>query len=177
MNFYNGRLTISAVPFFILLISPFSLHDIGWLFDRYICGVNTVDFAVKSISYYKETDLNTNASTFFTQVVVTSSGWTRPDSNNVSAPIDLRLAFEDGTVIDTSWSETGDNIPIRQTFTFKTKSAPVYAQLNPWNKITDDFNYANNSLMVHDFLRPVVKWADRIFDFFQNALLSTGVLV
>ena len=184
-NFYKGSicrstnpfLHYSIIPLFLLLISPLSLHDMAWLFDRYIYGVSTVDFAVKGINYYKETDLNTGASTYFTEVTVTCSGWSRADSSDVNMPIELELALNDGTVIDTSWSDSGHDTPAQQTFEFKTNSAPAYARLDPKDKISGDANHANNSLMVHDFLRPVAKWTDRIFAFFQNVLLSTGVLV
>ena len=174
-NFSNGLFGI--IPLFLLLFSPISLKDMGWLFDRYVCGVNTVDFAVKSISYYKETDLNTEASLFFTEVVVSCSGWSRVDSNDVNEQIDLRLGLDDGTVIDTSWSSYAHDAPTSQTFKFKTGAAPAYAQLDPQDKISGDINYANNSLLLRPFLRPVAKWVDRIFVFFQNVLLSAGVLV
>ena len=147
-----------------------SIEDIGWLFERYVCGVATVDFAVKSISYYKETDLNTGASSYFTRVVVACNG-------EVKKPIELSLALEDGTVTDTVWSDSSRALTAWQTFEFKTNSAPEYAQLDPRNKIPSDNNYANNSLMVNDFLLPVVKWINRIFYFFQNILLSAGAFV
>ena len=148
----------------------------GWLFNRYVCECNTFDFAVKSVSYYKETDLATGASLYFTEVTVSCTGWSPKDTCNPFTAIDLRLALNDGTVIDTSWSCCCNYISPRQTFEFKTQSAPAYAQLDPQDKFPGDTNYADNSLTVSDFLAPVVKWAGRIFYFFQNLLLSSGVL-
>ncbi|HUI31414.1 MAG TPA: hypothetical protein VLX91_14480 [Candidatus Acidoferrales bacterium] len=127
-----------------------------------------MDFAVKSINFYKETNLNTSASFYFTRVSVTRSGETR-------ASVDLRLGLEDGTVIDTSWADSaGESSSV---FEFKTGSPPEYAQLDPWDKIPNDSNYSNNSLMVEDFLLPVIKWINRVFDFVQNILLSAGAIV
>ncbi len=166
---------ISILPFLFFPPSGlgkvnYSVEDFGWLFEKYVCGANYADFAVKSIDYYKETDLNTGASSYFTKVAVACNG-------EVKVPIDLRLALEDGTTVDTTWTDSSRIFTTWQTFEFKTNSPPGYAQLDPLNKIPGDNHYSNNSLTVNDFLLPVVKWSVRFFSFFQNVLLSTGVLV
>ncbi len=152
-----------------------STESISRLFGRRVyeqedSSNGQVDFAVKSIDFFKETNLNTGTSFYFTKVGVTRSGESK-------APVDLRLALEDGTVIDTSWSDSSGAFMAQQTFEFKTDSAPEYAQLDPGNKIPNDINYSDNSFVVNDFLLPVVKWGNRIFNFFQNVLLSAGMLV
>lgn len=168
---------LSTVPLFLLLISPISLHDVAWLYERYVCPTASVDFEVTSISYYKETDLSTGASLYFTEVVVTQSDEECSDRAIVKTPIDLRLALEDGSVIDTSWSDSSQTGHGQQTFNFESRCAPEYAQLDLWDKLAGNLNYANNSRAVDDFLLPVMKWVGRVFEFVQNALLSTGVLV
>jgi hypothetical protein len=192
-QFINSSSYRSIIPFILLSLSSVpstgfddfisreflgtirSTENIGSLFERYVyqqgdSAKGRVDFAVKSIDFYKETNLNTGASSYFTEVMVTRSG-------EAKAAVDLRLGLDDGTVVDTSWSDSGGAAAAQRTFEFKTDSPPEYAQLDPWNKVPNDSNYSNNSLTVNDFLLPVVKWVNRIFDFFQNILLSTGVLV
>jgi len=140
--------------------------NLDWFFSQFIYGTNVVDFAVKSISYYRETNLNTGSSSYVTKVVVARNG-------EVTMPVDLRLSLEDDVVIDTVWSGQSR----WQTFEFRTQSAPEYAQLDPWNKIPIDIDYSNNSLRVDAFLLPVVKWVHAILNYFQNMLLNVGVLV
>lgn len=140
--------------------------NLNWFFSQLVYGTDVVDFAVKSIDYYKETNLNTGASSYVTRVIVGRNG-------EVKMPVDLRLALEDGGAVDTVWD--GQNR--WQTFEFSTNSAPKYAVLDPWNKIPIDINYSDNSLLVDDFLLPVIKWAHRIFFYFQNMLLNAGVLI
>ena len=151
-----------------------SIGNISSLFERYFQQQDSareeIDFAVKSISFYKETDLGTGASSFFTNVVVNRTGETK-------VPVDLRLGLEDGTAVDTTWLDTSSTYISWQNFEFRTNSPPQYAQLDPWKKIKTDRHYSNNSLLVNDFSLPVVKWVDRIFEFFQNVLLSSGVFV
>ncbi len=139
--------------------------DLGWFFSQFIDGTGTVDFAIKAIDYYKETDLGSGASTYVTNVTVIRNG-------EVRMPVDLRLSLADGSVADTVW----DGQSRWQSFNFRTNAAPEFAVLDPWNKIPIDANYANNSLRIHAYLAPVIKWAARILNYFQNMLLNVGVL-
>lgn len=155
-----------------------SAESLGSLFIRNVyqdadsAGAG-IDFSVKSISFYRERNLNTGAATYYTRVVVACNCET-------TEPVDLRLALDDGTVIDTCWADSAstavrDSFPksfCKQEFEFETASAPEYAQLDPWHKIANDRNYSNNSLMVDGSLLPVIKWVGRLFTFFQNILLS-----
>ena len=77
-------------------------RNLDWFFNQFIYGTGVVDFAVKSISYYRETDLNTGASTYLTKVVVMRNG-------EVKMPVDLQLSLEDGSAVDTVWD--GQNRP------------------------------------------------------------------
>lgn len=138
---------------------------LNWFFDQFIRGTGVVDFAVKSISYYEETDLNSGASTFVTKVVVLRNG-------EVKMPVDLKLSLDDGSSVDTVWN--GQNR--WQAFEFRTSSAPGYAQLDPFHKIPIDINYANNSMTVSEQLTPVLKWVVRVLTYFQHVLLNTGVI-
>jgi hypothetical protein len=149
-------------------------ENIVSLFGQYVYQQNgaasgRVNFAVESLNFYKETDLNTGASSYFTKVVVTRDG-------EEAAPIDLRLALHDGTVIDTSWSDSSNASTVSQVFEFQTVSAPEYAQLDPGGKIKNDSDYSDNSLTVADSLLPVVKWIGRVLNFLQNVLLSVGTV-
>ncbi len=139
--------------------------DLGWFFNEFIAGTGTVDFAVKAIDYYKETDLGSGASTYVTKVTVIRKG-------EVRMPVDLRLALADGSVVDTVW----DGQSRWQMFNFRTNAAPEFAVIDPSNKIPIDVNYANNSLRVHSYFTPVIKWAARILNYFQNMLLNVGLL-
>lgn len=138
---------------------------LDWFFDQFIGGTGVVDFAVKSIDYYKETNLNSGASTFVTKVVVVRNG-------QVKMPVDLRLALYDGSSVDTMWNGQDR----RQSFKFRTSSAPSYAQLDPFHKIPIDVDYANNSMTVKEHVAPVLKWVGRILTYFQHILLNVGVL-
>ena len=192
-RFVNSSICRSIIPFVILSFSatPFaafddtiskgfvgtlrSIENIDSLFQRYVyqqedSARGRVDFAVKSISFYKETDLGTGSSSYFTEVTVARTGETK-------ATLDLRLGLDDGTAVDTSWTDSSETATGQRTFEFKTDSPPEYAQLDPWNKIQNDDDYSDNSLTVNEFLLPVVKWAGRIFNFFQNVLLCAGALV
>ncbi len=140
--------------------------NLDWFFSEFIHGTDVVDFAVSSIDYYEETNLNTGTSSYVTKVVVARHG-------EVKMTVDLRLATEDGGAIDTVW----DGQDRSRTFEFRTSSPPTYAVLDPWNKIPIDINYSDNSLLVNDFFLPVVKWAHRILNYFQNMLLNVGVIV
>jgi hypothetical protein len=163
-----------------------SVENLGSLFVHYVYQdgdvVNSgIDLSVKSITFYKETNLNTGASSYFTKVVVARS-------TDTKASVDLRLGLEDGTAIDTSWvgndssaysasrGDSSEGSGWMREFEFKTNSAPEYAQIDPWNKIAGDRNYSDNSLMVDSFFLPVVKWIGRVFAFFQNILLTGGVI-
>ena len=139
--------------------------DLGWFFSEFIDGTGTVDFAVRSIDYYRETDLSSGASTYITSVTVSRNG-------EIKMPVDLRLSLVDGTTVDTLWSGQSR----WQTFSFRTGVPPEYAVLDPSNKIPIDTDFANNSLRVHPFLTPVLKWVGKIFNYFQNMLLNVGVL-
>ena len=140
--------------------------NLEWFFKQFVDGTGTVDFAVKSISYYRETDLGTGASNYFTTVIVARNG-------EVKMPVDVRLALDDGTAVDTLWN--GESR--WQSFSFKTTAPPDYAVVDPAGKIPLDTNYSNNSLRVHSFFLPVLKWGGRIFNYFQNMLLIMGTLV
>ncbi len=141
-------------------------QNLGWFFSQFIDGTGTVDFAVRSIDYYEETDLSTGASSFTTKVVVARNG-------SIKMPVDLRLSLDDGRAVDTVW--TGQDR--WQAFTFRSTAPPAYAVLDPDNKIPIDTDFANNSLRVDSFLTPVIKWAARILNYFQNMLLNAGVIV
>ena len=143
-----------------------SRQDLTWFFKQFVGGTGTVDFAVKSISYYRETDLGTGASSYFTTVVVAREG-------EVKMPVDVRLTLDDGTAIDTVWN--GESR--WQSFSFRTGAPPDYAVVDPTGKIPIDTDYSNNSLRVHSFFLPVLKWVGRIFNYFQNMLLNVGTLV
>lgn len=143
-----------------------SRQNLGWFFSQFIEGTGTVDFAVRSIDYYEETDLGTGASSFVTKVVVARNG-------SVKMPVDLRLSLDDGRSIDTVWAGRDR----WQAFTFHSGAPPSYAVLDPENKIPIDTDYANNSLRVDSYLAPVIKWAGRILNYFQNMLLNVGVIV
>lgn len=140
-------------------------RDLGWFFRQFIDGAGTIDFAVNSVSYYEETDLGTGASCFISKVTVIRKG-------DVKMPVELRLSLEDGTYADTVW----DGQSRWQSFTFRTAAPPVYAVLDPSGKIPIDTDFANNSLRVHSFLLPVIKWAGRILNYFQNMLLNIGTI-
>ncbi len=192
------------IPYVLLLLFPISISDsgdylptpfvravhsasdIGALFLHYVFSAgdslsNGFDFSIRSITYYKETDLATGTSSYFTRVAVARDG-------EMTVPVDLRLVLVDGAVIDTSWTacDTASSTRFQdgihegqlweQEFDFKTSSAPEYAQLDPANKIQGDSNYFNNSLAVEGRSLPAVKWISRLFSFFQNLLLSSGVI-
>ncbi len=140
-------------------------ENLGWFFNQFIYGTGTVDFAVKSIDYYKETDLSSGASTYVTKVVVLRNG-------EVRIPVDLRLSLDNDGAVDTVWNGQSR----WQSFTFRTNAPPEYAVLDPSNKIPMDSDYSNNSLMIHSFLLPVVKWVAKVFNYFQNMLLNIGLL-
>jgi hypothetical protein len=139
--------------------------NLGWFFNELIDGTGTVDFAVKAIDYYKETDLGSGASTYVTKVTVIRNG-------EVRMPVDLRLSLADKSAVDTVW----DGQSRWQIFNFRTNVAPEFAVLDPSDKIPIDADYANNSLRVHSYFMPVIKWAARILNYFQNMLLNVGLL-
>jgi hypothetical protein len=142
-----------------------SVKELGWFFSQFVDGTGTVDFAVKAIDYYKETDLGSGASTYVTNVTVMRNG-------EVRMPVDLRLCLADGSTVDTVWNGQAR----WQLFNFRTNAAPEFAALDPSNKIPIDVNYANNSLRVHSYFTPVIKWAAKILNYFQNMLLNVGLL-
>ncbi len=139
--------------------------DLGWFFDQFIDGTGTVDFGVKSIDYYRETDLSSGASTYVTTVVVTRNG-------EIKMPVDLRLSLDDGSAVDTVW----DGQSSWRSFSFRTSVPPDYAVLDRSGKIPIDMDYADNSLRVHSLLSPVFKWVGKILNYFQNVLMTVGML-
>ncbi len=140
--------------------------DLDWFFNQLVRGSGTVDFGVESISYFRRTDLSSGASTFITEVTVVRKG-------DVKMPVDLRLTLADDNSIDTVW----DGKPRRQVFRFETASAPFSAEVDPFQKIPIDINYSNNSLLVQPDFLPVLKWVNSLLNYFQNILLTVGVLV
>ncbi len=140
-------------------------RDLGWFFNSFISGTGTVDFAVSSIEYYRETDLAIGTTTYVTSVTVKRNG-------EVKMPVDLRLSLEDGTSVDTLW----DGQARWHTVVLRTNSLPKYAVLDPEGKIPLDIDYANNSLLVRPSYLPVIKWVARVFNYFQHVLLVMGLL-
>ncbi len=139
--------------------------NLGWFFTQFVQGTGTVDFGVRSIDYYKETDLGSGAATYVTTVVAYRNG-------DISIPVDLRLCMVDGTALDTVW----DGQARWKSFAFRSAAPPDYAVLDPSGKIPLDTDYGNNSLTVHAFATPVIKWVGRILNYFQNMLLNIGIL-
>lgn len=140
-------------------------RNLGWFFEQFVYGTGTVDFAVRSIDYYRETDLSTGTSRYITKVVVVRNG-------GVRMPVDLRLSLSNGNSADTVWNGQSR----WREFTFRSVAPPEYAALDPSNKIPLDTNYANNSRSVREFLAPVIEWAGRMLSYFQNMLLNIGSL-
>jgi len=150
------------------------IANIDSLVERYVCGrvdssAGQIDFAVKSITFYKKTDLSNETSSYFTEVTVACDG-------KLNEPIDLRLGLQNGTVVDTSWTDSSGAFSISRIFELETSSAPEYAELDPHHKIQNDSNYSDNSLTVDESILPAIKWINRAFNFFQNILLSVGVV-
>lgn len=140
-------------------------QNLDWFFNEFAYGSATVDFAVKSIDYYKVTDLSTGMSSYVTRVMVARNG-------GVKMPVDLRLSLSDGSAEDTVWNGQSR----WKAFTFRSGAPPDYAVVDPSNKIPLDTDYANNSRRVNAFLTPVIKWIGRIVSYFQNVLLNIGAL-
>jgi hypothetical protein len=167
--FIPSRLYTVTFIFLGLLIA-FSPNDVAWLFDRYVLGMQRAALSIQSISYYKETDLATGEYSYVTKIIVLAE-------SQVKEPIDLRLMLEDGTVIDTTLSDTSCQAIVQSTIEFVTNSKPEWAELDPSNKFPCKKSYSHSSLTVNAFFLPVIKWSARIFNAFQNLLLSTGALV
>jgi hypothetical protein len=137
-----------------------------WLFNELIEGTGTVDYAISSIDYFRETDLSTNITSYEVKVLVMKNG-------SVTIPIDVRLKLEDGSIIDTTWSGEKRWGVLK----FVVHSVPKFAQVDPFNKIPIDICYSNNSYVINSDMRGIVYWVNQIVSYVQNFLFTFLALI
>ncbi|MGC8595029.1 MAG: M1 family metallopeptidase [Candidatus Kryptoniota bacterium] len=139
---------------------------LSWFFDELVEGRGTVDYAVRSLDYFREIDLSTNVTSYEVSVVVVKNG-------SVTLPVDVRLGFEDGSAIDTMWDgENGWKV-----FKFVVHSIPEFAQVDPFNKIPIDICYSNNSYVINSDMKGIIYWVNQIITYAQNLLYAFIVFI
>jgi hypothetical protein len=87
----------------------------------------------------------------------------------VTFPMDLLVAFGDGTVQRQVW----DGQAVSQTLTFDTPAPLSYAALDPDKKLVMELDSVDNSLTVQPAVAPLARFASRWL-FWMQAILDFG---
>jgi len=141
---------------FIAVAQEVSGRDLKWFFDQTVYGKGVLDYAVESVNTRR--DGNQHSS----EVVLDRKG-------EVQFPVDVLIAFDDGTTQRQVW----DGRAISQTLTFDTRAPLAYAVLDPDKKFTIEVNTTDNSLTVQPEVTPLVRLASRWL-FWMQAILDFG---
>lgn len=143
------------------LCNQISGKRLDWFFSDFIDGTGIIDYEVKSVDYFRETDLSTNVTSYVVKVVIVKNG-------TASIPVDVRLGLEDGTVIDTTWDGVGGWKALK----FVVHSIPEFAQVDPFDRILLDINYSNNSYVLDLDLKGIIYWINQMVSYAQNLLFN-----
>jgi hypothetical protein len=141
---------------FIAVAQEVSGHDLKWFFDQVVYGKGVLDDAVESV-HTQPAD-----GKYQSQVVLARKG-------EVKFPVDVLLAFGDGSTQRTEW----DGQAISQTLTFSATAPPAYAALDPDHKFTMETDTVDDSLTVQPEVTPLLRLSSR-FLFWMQAILDFG---
>ena len=141
---------------FAAIVSEVTGRDMRWFFDRCVFSSNVLDYAVSEIRSGK------NESTVRLRRL-----------GEVILPVELRVRFADGAVIDRQWDGQ-----YRWTEFKFTRPAPIEsAEIDPDHKILLDANFANNSRTRSLQAAPLAKWTENLLHWAEQWLLTVGGIV
>jgi len=154
--------------------------DLDFFFDQMIYGTDILDYSVNNISFYqpieglgfydkgaeKVFETGTSSEEIYSQVRLHRLG-------GMIVPVELRVEFEDGSVVDTVWSGKERSIQ----FVFLNKERVKSAYLDPEQKLYLDLNLNNNSLSLQADKAPVLKIASKVMYWVQNIIQTVGIII
>jgi aminopeptidase N len=142
---------------FIAVAQEVSGQNLKWFFDQAVYGRGVLDYAVESASTRRA-----EGGDYHSEVVLARKG-------EVTFPMDLLVAFGDGTVQRQVW----DGQAVSQTLTFDTPAPLSYAALDPDKKLVMELDSVDNSLTVQPAVAPLARFASRWL-FWMQAILDFG---
>ncbi len=142
---------------FIAVTQEVSGQNLGWFFDQAVYGRGVLDYAVESAITRR-----VEGGAYHSKVVLARKG-------EVTFPVDLLVAFSDGTAQRQAW----DGQAASQTLTFDTSAPLAHAALDPDKKFAMELNTVDNSLTVQPEAAPLMRFASRWL-FWMQAILDLG---
>lgn len=141
---------------FIAVAEEVSGQKLDWFFNQAVYGKGTLDYAVESVSSERQAD-----GTYQSQVVVTNKA-------QVSFPVDVRVAFADGTRVDETWDGQDSH-----TFTYNRAAPLAWANIDPEHKLAMELTTLDNSRTVQPQW-PALRIGSRIMFWLQNLFMALG---
>jgi hypothetical protein len=142
---------------FIAVAQEVSRQNLKWFFDQAVYGRGVLDYAVESAITRRAEN-----GTYHSEIVLARKG-------EVKFPVDVLLAFGDGTIQRQVW----DGQALSQTLRFDTPAPLAYTSLDPDKKFVMEVNTADNSLTVQTQVAPLMRFASRWL-FWMQAILDFG---
>jgi hypothetical protein len=160
--------------------NPVALGDVDIFFEQMIYGTDVLDYSVGDITYFKRTHgqgiYNTEQEKKYregkredlitSKVILHRKG-------GVILPVDIRFMFEDGRVINKTWSGE-DRTKI---YYFQDEVRLVRVEIDPEAKLYIDINLNNNSLCKEAEALPAVKISSKCLYWVSNILQTIGILI
>jgi len=85
-------------------------------------------------------------------------------------PVDVRIRFRDGNTVLKRWDGRYRWVEYR----FERPSEVASVEVDPYQKLLLDINFANNSWQAEPAVQPLLKWTANLLFWIQNLLLSIG---
>jgi hypothetical protein len=164
-------------------------QDLGWFFDQFVRGTQTVDYEISEAeSESLEAELGfidtDGGRTLVTNPSVPEPRWrtkvTVRRTGEAIFPVDIQLTFSDGSrivglpqslrdgVIEYRFEDSRDGAvwtaswPMAERWMRITRDTPsmlIRADVDPWRKVLLDANLTNNSRLRATGLAPAGRWA------------------
>lgn len=145
---------------FIDVANEISGQDLNWFFDQFFYGSHVLDYAVGDVESYKEDGK---------KQVWTSVVKIRREGEAI-VPVGVRIRFKDGSTVLKHW----DGRYRWAEYRFERPSEVASVEVDPYQKLLLDINFANNSWQAETATRPLLKWTANLLFWIQNLLLSIG---
>jgi hypothetical protein len=174
---------------FFKQVNDMSGQDLGWFFDQFVRGTQTVDYEISEAeSESLEAELGfidtDGGRTLVTNPSVPEPRWrtkvTVRRTGEAIFPVDIQLTFSDGSrivglpqslrdgVIEYRFEDSRDGAvwtaswPMAERWMRITRDTPsmlIRADVDPWRKVLLDANLTNNSRLRATGLAPAGRWA------------------
>lgn len=141
---------------FIAVAEEVSGQRLDWFFDQAVYGEGVLEYAVESVSSERQPD-----GIYSSQVSVVSKG-------DVAFPVDVQVAFADGTRMDEMWDGKA-----ARTFTYNRAAPLAWAHIDPQRKLAMELSTLDNSRTLEPQW-PALRIGSRILFWLQNVFITLG---